>query len=135
MEPQPDFDGLVLAGQMGQNRVAEQDLWKAVLRLPAWYFVADSAGDDAQPVIGALEGRPYLIAFTDEDRAERFAADRGRKRASDPTPVLHMDVSDAVAYCQDLSQENVEGILFNNGGYSFHARMSQVIDMHSRYSR
>lgn len=130
-----DFDGMVLAAQMGQNKMAEQALWKATFALDAWYFVADQHGDDVAPVIGALDGKPHLIAFTDETRAEVFSASRAQKRGGEPTPTLHMEVADAVAYCEDLREQNVDGVLFNNGGYSFHAGMSHIMDMFKRYAK
>lgn len=130
-----DFDALADGAKDAHNKVGEQTLWKAVMRLPMWYFVADAAGDDAQPVVGAVEGVPHLLAFTDEDRAEAFSKARGRTRGADPTPVLHMDVADAVAYCRDLMQTEVDGVLFNNGRCAFQAPLSQVVDMHGRYTR
>lgn len=130
-----DFDGLVMAAQFGQNKMAEHDLWKAAFALPAWYFVADSDGDDAQPVVGALDKKPYLIAFTDEERAQHFSADRAKKRNSQPTAVLHMEVADAIDYALTLRDHGVEGLLFNNGGYSFHGLSGQIEDMHKRYGK
>ncbi|MBX3363910.1 MAG: hypothetical protein KF866_04015 [Phycisphaeraceae bacterium] len=130
-----DFDGLVMAAQFGQNKMAEHDLWKAAFNCGAWYFVADQTGDDAAPVVGAMDGKPYLIAFTDEERAERFSADRARKRGGEATPVLHMEVAEAIEYAVSLRDHGVEGMLFNNGGYSFHGLSGQIAEMHNRYGR
>lgn len=130
-----DFDVLAEASRDAHNKVGEQTLWKAAMALPQWYFIADQAGDDAEPLVAAVDGIPHLLAFTDEARAELFARDRARKKGGAATPVLNMDTADAAAYCKDLMQTKVDGVLFNSGKYAFQAALSKVVDMHSRYTR
>lgn len=126
----PDFDGLVEASWNAQNKLGEQAVWRATLGLSRWYFVLGESGED--PMFGAVEGRPYLIAFTDEPRAEAFAARLGEQRQSDPPGVVHMDVPDAVAYIEGLKDQGVDGVLFNSGGFSYQAGCIAIADMHRR---
>lgn len=130
-----DFDALADAARSAVNKTGEHALWKAALSLPDWYFVADQPGDDAEPLVAAVDGVPHLLAFTDAGRAEAFSDSRAQKRGGAPTPVLNMGVADAAAYCKDLMRTKVDGVLFNSGKYSFQATLSQIVDMHSRYSR
>ncbi|GJQ29878.1 MAG: hypothetical protein HBSAPP03_17620 [Phycisphaerae bacterium] len=138
-----DIDALVEASQNGVNKTAEQSLWRTVLNLREWYFVARGAGDDAEPVIGALEGKSALLVFTDEERAAMFAK-RRNMRASDARGsardagsmegmVLTMDVPDALAYCEDLANAGVEWALFNNGGYSFQCSLIDLKGKAAQY--
>jgi hypothetical protein len=130
-----DFDALVDGARDAHSKVGEHTLWKAAMSLPCWYFVADVPGEEGEPLVGAVDGVPHLLAFTDEERAEVFSKHRASQRGGVPTPVLNMDVADAVDYCKSLMETKVDGVLFNNGKYSFQAALSKIVDMHSRYTR
>ncbi|MDX2132909.1 MAG: hypothetical protein SFY69_12735 [Planctomycetota bacterium] len=139
-----DFDALVEASRQGQNKMHEQALWKAAMNLPTWYFVARGAGEDAEPLLGALEGKGSLLIFTDEDRAADFAKRRlmrasdvrgaSRDPASVEGQVLNMDVPDAVEYAKDLAKAGVEWALFNSGGYAFQTSLIDLGDKFTRYA-
>jgi hypothetical protein len=136
---QPDFTALVEASRMAHVKTGEHNLWKAAMHLPAWFFVATGAEEDAVPVVGIVDGKPHLLAFTDEEQAEAMAKRRAAKKGSaagaGAAPILNMDVADAVAYCKDLIPHGVEGVLFNSGVYAFQASLSRIIDMHRQYTK
>ena len=127
-------DALAEAARSVQNKVGEQNLWKAVLGLPAWYFIAKGIGADAEPMVAAVEGRPMLLAFTEEERAEAFTRHLESKKGPPRPGVLEMDVPDAVDYARQLEDLGVDTILFNNGEYSFSCTMTRLKDMHGRYA-
>ncbi len=129
-----DVDALVEESRTAVNKMGEQRLWKAVLALPEWYFVADQPGDEGEPLIATIEGHPYVLAFTDEERASAFAASRAARKGEPAAPVLSMEVADAVGYLRSLIDHNVIGAHFNNGKYSFGASTEKLIDMHGRYT-
>jgi hypothetical protein len=129
-----DFDVLVEQSRSAVNKTGEQNLWKAALNLPAWYFVGMGAGDDVEPMIGTLDGKPHLMAFTDHERAERFAKHLVGKKGIQEPPVLEMTVAEAVDYCGVLADHKVAGIVFNTGQYAFQAGMIRVADMFKRYT-
>lgn len=128
----PDFDALSHAARNIANRAALHDLWKSALGLPDWYFVATDDSDDAQPVIGISDGKPHLLAFTDEQRAAEFSAIRAKKRGHSATSILSMSVDDAVDYLHDL-REQVDGIVMNSGEYGFSIQPVALLDMRNRY--
>lgn len=130
-----DFEALAQAARMVHTKTGEHDLWKAALSLPAWYFVAGSQGPDAEPIVGSVEGKPFILAFTDETQASEFTKRRSAHRGNVDTPVLHMEPADAVEYFRSLREAGVEGALFNSGAYAFQASLVSIIDMHTRYSR
>jgi hypothetical protein len=128
-----DFDALVEQSTAAHNKTAEHALWKAALALPAWYFVSNDAGDDAEPVVGMINGRSHILAFTDEDRAADFSKRRAAQRGNEDTPVLEMDVPDAVEYFSSLREAGVDSALFNSGKYAFSESLVNIIDMFKRY--
>src|SRR3954463_15970883 len=107
------FDALADASRSVQNKVGEQNLWKAVMALPSWWFVAKGTGEDAEPMVAAVDGRPHLLAFTSEDRAEAFTRHLESKKGGPRAGVLEMDTPDAVGYGQQLAEMGVETVLFN----------------------
>lgn len=137
-----DFDELVERSRMVANKLGEQALWKAAMNLESWYFVGSGPEGEEAPAIGALEGRPYVLVFTDEDRASDFSRRRSMKQLDvrsggrDPGAmsgaVLNMDVPEAVEYLRQLKEGGVEGALFNSGAYAFQCSLPELIDRHGR---
>lgn len=121
-----DFDALVETARMGMNKTGEFDLHKAVLSIPAWYFIAHGEGDDAEPMVGVVEGVPHVLAFTEEFRAAGYADILGRQRGSSAPAILSMDVPDALEYFAVLAQHRVEGVAFNSGDYAFAVSFTQL---------
>src|SRR5690349_19746333 len=78
-----DMDALALASRSAQNKVDGQNLWRAVMTLPVWYFIAQGQADQAEPMVASVDGRAQLLAFTDEDRAEAFARHIAGKRGGE----------------------------------------------------
>lgn len=129
-----EIDALAHASRNIQNKTGEQHLWKAVLNLPSWYFLAQGQGDDIEPLVARVGGRPTLLAFTSEDRAQAFARHLAGKQGGPERDVLNMDVPDAVGYCTQVFDMGVETIHFNTGDYEFSAGMITLKDMHGRYA-
>ena len=130
-----DMDALALASRNAHNKVGEQNLWRTVLALPVWYFIAQGEGDSAEPMVASVDRRAQLLAFTDEDRAEAFARHIAGKRGGPQPGLLEMDVPDAVAYTRELETLNVESILFNSGEHAFGCSMTRLGEMYSRAAR
>ena len=126
------FDDLSMDARNAQNKAAEHDLWKKTLALSEWFFVS-SGGDDPAPVVGMIDGKPHLLAFTDEERAG-FVADRLAMSKGDVEgATLCMDVPDAVEYAAQLRDHGIAGIHFNDGEYAFNCGFDRLADMASRY--
>jgi len=129
-----EFDALSEAARSIQNKVGEQNLWKAVMALHAWCFVAQGEGDEAEPMIVSIKGTPMLLAFTDQDRAEAFTGHLQEKNPGPRAGLLEMDAADAVSYVLELEVVGVGNILFNYGDHSFSCTMTSLADMHGRYA-
>lgn len=132
-----DFDDLVDATRMAHNKTAEHELWRRCLALEHWYCIGVGEGDEIQPLIAAVEGKPYLIAFTDEERAHEFSRRLAEKKGGDALPVIHMEVADGVEYCRVLYEDHpeVHGVHFNDGGFAFSCLMSELIDRWGKTGR
>jgi hypothetical protein len=129
------FDALAVSSRSVQNQSGAQQLWKAVMSLRVWYFIAQGDGDDAEPMVASVEGKPHLLAFTDEDRAEAFARHLESKKGGPRPGLLEMDVPDAVEYGQELEQLGVERVMFNSGEHCFGCSMTELRERFSKYLR
>jgi hypothetical protein len=129
---QPDFDAMAHAARSLVNKAARHDLWKAALHLDEWYFVGVDHAGEAEPLVGMYEGRPYLFAFTDGERAEEFANARAARKGGDAGVLLTMPPSDAVEYLVEI-REQVDGILINSGEFGFTSEPMDLKDMRDRY--
>lgn len=131
----PDFDSLALASRDAANKTGEHNLWNAVMHLPCWYFVGASTDDgDMEPLVGMMDDQPYLVAFTDEDRAADFAESRAAESGSEEASFMEADLPDAIEFCKALRDSGVEGVFFNADSEAFAASLSDVIDMYTRYA-
>ena len=139
-----DFEALVERSRMIANKLGEQALWKAAVGLEAWYFIGSGPEGDQAPLIGSLEGKAYLLVFTDEEKAADFLK-RQQHRKSDVRggasggssgagSVLNMEVADAIEYARQLKEAGVEGALFKSGGFAFQSSLIELIDRHHRYA-
>lgn len=130
-----DFDKLVEQSTWVQNKTGEQNLWNAAFTLDWWFFVGHASAEDPEPIVGIYDGHPYLIAFTDEDRASEFARSRSRARgpSAAPQPVLHMEVTDAVTYGSMLIDQGVDGIVFNLGRFEFALGLTELLSRYQTY--
>jgi hypothetical protein len=128
-----EIDALAQESRNAHNKTGHQNLWKAVLNLPAWYFLAQGEGEDVEPMVVRAGGRPTLLAFTSEERAQAFARHLAGRRGGPERDILNMDVADAVEYCAQIFDMGVETIHFNTGDYEFSSGMVALKDMHGRY--
>ncbi len=127
-----DFAELVEAARMAHVKTGEHNLWKAAFALPEWFFVAASHGEDAEPVVGIVDGQPHILGFTDEEQAQALSQRRASRQnpAAAPAPVLHMTPAEAVDYCKKLIPEGIAGILFNSGPSAFQTTLARLVEMH-----
>ncbi|MBI1190420.1 MAG: hypothetical protein GC200_07050 [Tepidisphaera sp.] len=145
MSQASDFDELVERSRMIANKLGEQALWKAAVSLESWYFLGAGPEGDEAPAIGSLEGKPFVLVFTDQDRASDFGRRQNMRRSDargasrsaeemDPL-VMNMDLPDAIDYMRQLKDAGVEGALFNSGAYAFQSSLIELIDRYERASR
>lgn len=133
-----EIDALSMAARNVQNKVGEQALWRAAVTLPEWYFVSQGSAEDAEPMVARMGGKPKLLAFTSEERAEAFVRHLQARPGGGGNingGVLNMGVPDAVEYCQQLFDSGVDTIHFNPGDYEFSSGMIALKDRLSRYSK
>jgi hypothetical protein len=121
----PDHKQSASPANTGAPKQSEQDALRSALKLEQWYFIG--AGDGAEPVIGIVDGKPHLMAFTDPESAFEMAQRRASRQnfAACPPPIISMPLADAIALCRRLMNVGIAGVVFNNGTK---APMPKVLD-------
>ncbi|MBV9788761.1 MAG: hypothetical protein JOZ51_11335 [Chloroflexi bacterium] len=124
-----DFDALAAEGKRTQSEAAMAQLWAAVYALPSWYFVIKPERQPVSPFVGVVDNQPFLMAFTDKQRADQFARRQGFVDASGATSILATPVQGMVENAEQYRAQGVFGILFNDGPNGFFAPLANLTPM------
>ena len=124
-----DFDALSAEGKRTQSQAAMAQLWAAVYALPSWYFVIRPERQPVSPFVGVVDNQPFLMAFTDKQRADQFARRQGFVDAAGATSILATSVQGMVQNADDYRAQGVFGILFNDGPNGFFAPLTNLAPM------
>lgn len=88
-------------------------LWKSVFMLKAWYFMPSSDQEGpSYPTVVKIEGKTWLLAFTNHRRIKEFAKSSGRLNARGEVLLLVLDPQQSVDRAREV-QEFVDGVIFN----------------------
>lgn len=104
-----------------------EQLWAAVYALPSWYTVARP--DSTQSFVGVVDNQPFLMAFTDKQRADQFARRQGFIDAAGSTTILALPVNGVVQMADQYRDQGIFGILFNDGPAGFFAPLTNLLPM------
>lgn len=130
MSVEDRFDQLVDAARDGDDEEAMVALWRAAYALDEWHFVARGEMPNVQPFIGLVDERPFVMVFTDEERARAFA-ERNKLIQEDGTvPLLGMSPEGASKTLPQYGEHGVHGVLFNEGPNGFFAPLSNLMPMY-----
>ena len=90
-----------------------ESLWRAVFLLKGWYFLPsrDDEGP-AFPTATTVDGRPWLLAFTNVRRLEDFARTTGRIGADGSIPLLVLDPKESMERITEAAGA-IDGVIFN----------------------
>lgn len=125
----PDFDALSAEGKQTQSQASMARLWEAVYALPSWFFVVHPERQPVSPFVGVVDQQPFLMAFTDKQRADQFARRQGFVDASGATSILATPVQGMVQTAEAYREQGIFGILFNDGPNGFFAPLTNLVPM------
>ena len=88
-------------------------LWRAVFMLQAWYFLpSDNEEGPAYPTVSEIDGKPWLLAFTNVRRIKQFARQAGRDNPDGSVPMLVLNPGESMRKILAV-KEAIEGVVFN----------------------
>ena len=90
-----------------------QELWRAIFFRKAWYFLPSRADDGpAFPTATAVDGEPWLLAFTSVRYLEELADRTGRRGADGTVPLLVLDPGASMDRILAVG-DHLAGVIFN----------------------
>lgn len=108
-----DVDARV-AALAGAAPDAEIDLWRAVVRLPQWFFIDRGEPDRPRPYGVAFDAGPVICVYSSAERAQRAARDLGLAGESEPVPLMTVPMPAALDWIQSFAAAGVFGIALDH---------------------
>jgi hypothetical protein len=129
-----DFDSLAAEAKQSQAkaRAAMDLLWAHVYSLQEWCFIDRGKQGAPVPFIGTLEGKQYVMGFTDAERAAAFARQHLAQDAAH-VPILSIPVTKASDYFSAFATHGIFGIMFNHNSEGFFAPLQNLKPMSEHF--
>lgn len=132
--PRPDFDALCTSARSDPaSDEAQSRLWAAVFTLPELHFVARGEMPDIRPFVGVVQDKPFVMMFTDDARAHKYAVDSKLESGAGAFGVITTSRDAAMKMVMNLARQGVYGIMINPGENGFFAPAGNVPHMLAEY--
>jgi hypothetical protein len=130
-----EFDSLASEAKQSQAkaRAAMDLLWKHVYSLQEWCFIDRGKQGAPVPFIGTIEGKQYVMGFTDAARATAFARTHIIQDAAAHVPILAIPVKGAVDYFSAFATHGIFGIMFNHDTEGFFVPLQNLKPMSDHF--
>lgn len=107
-------------------------LWRAVYGLEQWWLLPTGDVADPRPMVGVVEDRTFLLAFTSEHRIRDFAGERAAA-AGGGTALMAVTPAGITELAPALAGQGVAGILFDHGVHGFVAPVAGLEAMLAQF--
>lgn len=95
---------------------AADRLWAAAFRLPVWHILmSPKSAPDKQPSAQLIDGKVWLLAFTDRKKLLHYATRNKNLDAEGRALALDLRPAQCVELGRTLKHSNVFGFRFNEG--------------------
>ena len=123
---------------MTQAKAAESDearvpffkaLWRGFLELDTWFFLTTGVADleHASPFIGIIDDQPWVMVFTDPDKAAAFAGEDPRFRDGNGDLVfMGIPQLEALRWILGLQEQGIAGLRINQGEFGWFAPLANL---------
>ncbi len=132
--PEPSrFDALMAQAKEAATDEARlpffRSLWKGFLELDTWIFLTTGVTDleHASPFIGIIEAQPWVLVFTDPEKAAEFAGGDPRFRdANGDLIFMGIPQLEALQWILGLQAHGVAGLRINQGAFGWFAPLEHL---------
>lgn len=115
-------------------------LWQAVYRLDRWWLAPTGDPSDPRPMVGVVDDRTFLLAFTSDRHVREFvvaragAGDRPDGASADGVAAMSVTPRDMTGMVATLAEQGVAGILFDQGVNGFVAPVAGLPEMWAMFT-
>ncbi len=104
---------LVALARENPTEASVHDLWQAVFRLQAWYFLpVEDVEGPSNPAMTEVDGAPWLIAFSNFRRLRDFSRLIGRIAAED-SEMNMLILNPLQSMTRFRTESEIAGVIFN----------------------
>ena len=129
----PDVDALAEAVRAEPSPTNFGRLWQSVYALENWWLVPTGDAADPRPMVGVVEERTFLLAFTSDRHVRDFAARQDGPADGDGVAAMSITAADLTRLAPTLAGQGIAGILFDQGVHSFVAPIAGLESMWSQF--
>jgi hypothetical protein len=108
-------------------------LWQAVYGLEHWWLFPTGDAADPRPMVGVVEDRTFLLAFTSDRHLRDFATRRDPSATEAGVAALSVSPADVTRLAPTLARQGVAGILFDQGVHGFVAPVNGLESMWTQF--
>lgn len=114
-----DIDRLAEAIDSPEDMMGMATLWRAVMTLPHWWFVAVGEEGEQAPAMAVDGDEMLMLAFTSGDRAHDFAVQAGMVGEDENMAAIAMKPHEVVESAQVYADAGIDALVFDNHITSF----------------
>lgn len=133
--PTSDINDLAAAVRAEPSAANLARLWRAVYALDTWWLLPTGDPADPRPMVGVVEERTFLLAFTSDSIVRDFAARRDGPGVGNGVAAMSITPADLTRLAPTLAGQGVAGILFDQGVHGFVAPIAGLESMWSQFGR
>lgn len=108
-----DIDRLAQYVSGPEDQIGMAALWRAVMTLPQWWFIAVGPAGEESPAAAQVGDDVLLLAFTSGDRAREFAVSREMIGEQDALDAIALTPQDVVDSADSYRQAEIHGLIFD----------------------
>lgn len=121
-----EVDELAAAARADTTPATLSRLWQAVFRLEHWWLLPTGDAADPRPMVGVVEDKAFLLAFTSRDHVRDFVLRQDQQVAGDGLPTMGVTPGDVAELVPTLAKQGIAGIIFDQGVHGFMAPVVQL---------
>ena len=128
-----ELDRLAAAVRVEATRETLEPLWRGTMNLDRWYFPAVGDFPNLSPFAGMIDGEGYVMAFTQRERAERYAASQGLVAESERPRILAFPPVQAAKLCVQQHDRGANWVVFDRGWAGWRFLLADLAGIMTRY--
>lgn len=134
MNPSPEtLDELAAAVRSQPGGPVLAELWRAVYGLDRWWLLPTGDAQDPRPMVGIVDEKQFLLAFTSQKHLQTFAS--ARSSADSGIAAMSVTPGEVTGLAPTLAGQGVAGILFDQGVHDLVAPVTGLDALFARFGR
>lgn len=124
--PESEIDRLVAQVSGPEDTAGMAALWRVTMHLPHWWFIAVGEEGQESPAAAEVDDRLMLLAFTDGERARRFAVEQDMIGEDEDLAAIALPPQEVVESTDAYRAADIAGLMFDCNISGFYLPADQM---------